>query len=63
MVETTCGLRRSGFNRSRLSEVPISLWIRLCHHSYMHTYKHTPLPPRCRKLQLRWRQRRPLSQL
>ena len=26
--------------RSRLSEVSMSLWIRLCNHTYIHTYNH-----------------------
>ena len=28
------------FSRSRLSEVSMSLWIRLCNHTYIHTYIH-----------------------
>ena len=29
------------FSRSRLSEVSMSLWIRLCNHTYIHTYTRT----------------------
>ena len=33
-------------HRSRLSEVSMSLWIRLCNHTYIHTYILTHrLPP------------------
>ena len=31
---------------SRLSEVSMSLWIRLCNHSYIHTYMHTHIHQR-----------------
>ena len=51
------------FSRSRLLEVSMSLWIRLCNHTYIHTYivcgKARPLllsPCNTRALQLKHRQ-------